>query len=105
VGLGISFIYPAISMLRQPDSWIGWIPSFLLGFSPLDPKLLLYTIALFDIALGVSFLTGFFLKIASLLGALHLLGILIFSGAGTYIIIFRDIGLLFASLALFFLKR
>ncbi|MFN7088626.1 MAG: DoxX family membrane protein [Candidatus Paceibacteria bacterium] len=105
IGLGISFIYPGVSMLRQPDSWIGWIPPFLIDLLQFDPKILLYFVAFFDVILGAAFLAGIFLKVTSLLGALHLLGILVFSGAASYIIIFRDIGLLFSSLALFFLTE
>ena len=56
--------------------------------------------AIGDLILGAWLFTGYFTGIAALLGALHLLGVLIVSGKHEFHEVYRDIGLLFAAVAL-----
>lgn len=62
-------------------------------------------VAIGDIAIGIWLVSGYFTGIAAGIAALHLLGVLIISGRHEFHEVYRDIGLLMASvaLALFFL--
>jgi len=55
-----------------------------------------------DIILGAWLLSGFFTAVAATLAAVHLLGVLIISGRHEFHEVYRDIGLLFAAVALVF---
>lgn len=58
--------------------------------------------AVADIILGTWLLTGIFTGVAAILAAIHLLGVLIISGKHEFHEVYRDIGLLFAAVALAF---
>jgi len=98
LGLGLVFLWIGVDMFRSPDAWIGFLPQNIpFGFSTESS---LQLIALFDVALGLLLLTGSFIKIVALVAALHLIGIIVVNGIDGVII--RDVGLLGASLSLFF---
>lgn len=96
-GLGWTFIYAAISQYLNPQNWIGFYPDFLLPLAQQDWFVILRSSgeALFGllIILGVY---PFYLATAAMLA---LFGIVIFN-LGQMDIVFRDIGLFFAALAL-----
>lgn len=98
LGLGVTFIWIGISILRAPTDWIGFVPANL-PFG-LTREVALQINGGFDVALGAMLILGIFLKIAALLAAVHLLAILLTQGIDAVLI--RDAGLLGAALALFF---
>ena len=102
VGLALSFLYPAFSSLLEPTNWIGFFPMFLRALIP-DPALL-YVFAGYEIVLGLWLLSGKKLFISSLISFATLAGVLVFN-LGALDLVFRDVGLSFAALALVFLRR
>lgn len=97
IGLAFVFLYAGISILTNPTSWIGFIPKFMEVF--VSGYTILYAHAFFDIVLGIWLLYWKKIFYASVLCSLNLLGIILFN-LGSLDIIFRDLGLLFSSLAL-----
>lgn len=99
-GLAFVFLYAGVAALINPLEWVGYLPSFLAMF--ITPTVAIKIIAVSEIILGVWLVGGFYRKIASALAALMLLGILLVN-LNEFIITFRDIGLLCAAVALFFM--
>lgn len=101
-GLAFVFFYAAISSLRDPDSWIGFIPTFLTGIFP--AHLMLTLISIYQLALAVWLFIGKKLIWSSALSTITLIGITVFN-FDLFIVTFRDVGLAMASLALFELAK
>lgn len=101
-GLAFVFFYAAIASLVNPDNWIGYFPSFLLGILP--DKLLLTAFSLYEIVLAALLFVGRKLAWASLFAAITLAGITVFN-LGVLDVVFRDVGLTLAALALYELVR
>lgn len=102
LGLGIVFLYFGINQLLNYSRWVSFLPNFLSNSSM--AAFIIYLNAIFDIFIGVCLIFGLFLKIVSILGFLHLLGITLFSLGLNSPSGIRDLGLAFSILALFFLK-
>jgi len=100
VGLGIVFLYFSFNQIFEPLRWVDLIPSF---FSKvIDPVILIYLNGFFDFIIGTFLFLGKFLRIVSIFGFFHLLGISLFSLGFTPSGI-RDFGLAMSLLSLFFL--
>lgn len=99
LGLAFVFIYAGVASLMHPFEWISFLPSFIGTFINLEVAL--KGIAVFEIILGVCLVSGKYRKVVSALAVLMLAGILL-ADHNQFIITFRDVGLLFAALALFF---
>jgi uncharacterized membrane protein YphA (DoxX/SURF4 family) len=100
IGLAIVFLYAAISSLRQPLLWEGYLPTFL----PKSLSLLMEArvLAIYEIALALWLLSGRYAKYAAALTALTFAGIIVVN-LNQLIVTFRDFGLLFAAVALYFI--
>lgn len=99
LGLAFTFAYAAIDAFREPNVWIGFVPSFSARF--IDPKLALDLLSLSQLVLVAALLFKLYVKIAALASIAFLLGLTIFNFA-SFLITFRDIGLALAAAALFY---
>ena len=97
VALAVPFLFAAIDATLQPEAWIGFIPLFLRNIIP--GALLLGAHALLDFTLAVWLLSGWRTKYAAIFSALNLATIIIVNITALEII-FRDVGLLLAAVAL-----
>jgi len=97
LGLGLVFFLIGLDQLSKPDNWLSWLPQFITQISP--PQTLILAIGIFNIIVGALLILGLFTKLASLLAGLHLLGIILTAGYSDITI--RDMGLLFAAIAIF----
>lgn len=102
LGLAFVFLYASVSSFLKPYDWVGYIPVWIKEI--IDGEILLKIHAIAEFILGVWLLSGKFIPLAAILSAASLLSIIIAS-FGAMDIIFRDIGLLFAALALLFLHK
>lgn len=102
VGLSITFLWIGILILKDPQGWSGYIQPWLLDLLPLTPSHIMISTALLDITIGALLLIDKLTWQASLVGALHLVIVLIASGINAITV--RDIGLLAGCLALFMAK-
>lgn len=98
-GLALVFLYAAISSLRHPLVWEGFLPNFLT--KDIAAAALLKIFAAYELLLVVWLASGKFMKYAGLLCAATLLGIVVMNPS-QLITTFRDAGLAFMGLALFF---
>lgn len=101
IGLAAVLVYASVSSLISPQDWIGYLPHILTSLIPGD--LLLRIFSGYETALAVWLLSGIYLRYAAGLAALTFSGIF-FSNLGLLVITFRDITMIFASLALMVMK-
>lgn len=92
VGLGITFIWIGILILKAPETWSGYVEPWAVGILPIPIAQALIGTAFFDIIIGFLFLVDWWLWFAGLMGAAHLATVLTVSGITDITI--RDIGLL-----------
>lgn len=97
VAISIPFLYAAIAAFLTPESWIGFLPSWIRIIMPLE--IALSAFSLYQIVLSLWLLSGKWLHYSSLLASATLLGITIFN-LGALDIVFRDVGLLLAAVSL-----
>ncbi len=100
VGLAFVLLYAAVSSLFNPQDWIGYFPHFLFSFLP--SQFLLTGFSAMQIILAVWLLSGWRLQRAALLSALMMAGITVFN-LNVFEVTFRDVGLFFMAVALWFL--
>jgi len=100
IGLAAVFLYAAVSMYRLPNDWTAYFPSFL--GNTISLVTLVKVVAVYELILAGWLASGKYLKFVGLLSALTFGGIIIFN-LHQLIVTFRDIGLLFMSLALIML--
>jgi hypothetical protein len=81
--------------------WIGYLPHFLVVH--VAANTLLHIFSAYETALAIWLLAGIFIRYAGLVAALTFSGIIL-ANIGVLAITFRDITMVFASLALIFLK-
>ena len=101
-GLAFIFFYAAISSLRSPDNWIGFLPHFVQVAFPGNLSLTVF--AALEIILAAWLFSGRKLVWSAGLASLALL-LVILANLDAMDLIFRDVGLLFAALALLELAR
>ncbi|HEU5122015.1 MAG TPA: DoxX family membrane protein [Candidatus Saccharimonadales bacterium] len=97
LGLSIVFIYAAVASTVSPSEWIGYLPAPLKATFPAEGLLMVFSV--YELILAVWLLSGVYVRYAALLTALTLTGIVV-SNFSLLSISFRDIGLIFAAIAL-----
>ena len=98
VGLAVTFLWIGVLILRQPEAWGGYLQPWAARLLPVPIPQALMGTAILDLAVGALLLLDALVWIAALVGALHLLIVLITSGITDITV--RDIGLLAAAVAL-----
>lgn len=97
ISLAFVFIYVAIAAFITPFNWIGFIPSFITN--KITRAFALQFHSLFNIILGMWLLSGWKTFYAAIVSCVALFGIIVFN-LGAFDIIFRDVAILFAAVAL-----
>jgi len=100
-GLALLFFYASISAFKNPNDWIGYLPMFIRNIAPHDPASILHFFSAFELLLALWLVSGIYVRIAALVTAVTLVGIVV-SNFSLFAITFRDMALIFAALALFF---
>lgn len=98
VGVAVTFIWIGVLIFKTPEAWGGYLQPWAAGLLPIPITQAMAGTAILDIAIGVMLLVDFFVWIAALIGAIHLIVVLTVSGITDITV--RDIGLLAAVLAL-----
>lgn len=96
-GLAFVFLYAGVMSMIQPLEWVGYFPPFLLQIFPQSLLLLSFSIA--EILLAVWLVWGKYARAAGWVAFVMLFGITV-ANAGIFDVVFRDVGLAFAALAL-----
>ncbi|HLA23637.1 MAG TPA: DoxX family membrane protein [Candidatus Nanoarchaeia archaeon] len=96
-GLAIVLFWFSVKQFLNPSAWTGLVPS---GISQIiDPVYIIYLNVNLEIILGTLLILGLFTRVASLVLLIHLIPIILSLGIDSPSAI-RDVGLLFAALAL-----
>lgn len=103
IGLAFIFIFAAISAFVNPQAWIGFIPELPFG-NFITQAYLLFAHDVINMALGLWLLSGKKVFWSASVAAVLLAGITIFNW-NAMLIVFRDIGLFFAAVALAVMSR
>ena len=100
LGLATVFFYVAIASTLNPTDWVGYLPAILTVFLPAETLLMAFSVV--ELALAVWLLSGVYVRFAAVASFVMLGGIVI-SNFALFDISFRDLGLMFAALALVFM--
>ncbi len=102
IGLAFVFLYAATASLQHPLVWAVYMPAFLT--KAIASTTLIKIVAVYELALVVWLLSGKYVRYCALLCALTLAGIVL-TNPSQLITTFRDVGLVFMALALFFVEK
>lgn len=97
ISVAFAFLYPPVSALQDPSSWIGYLPAFVRGWAP--ELVLLHSFGVVEVLLALWILSGWKIFYPALLTAAMLGGIVLFN-LGEFPILFRDLSIAAAALAL-----
>ena len=98
IGLAITFFWIGILIWRNPAEWAIFIQPWAAQLIPSSVVFAMQQTAVLDMAIGLLFLVNPLVWLAALLGAFHLVVVLITTGISEITI--RDVGLLSATIAL-----
>ncbi|MDP2630367.1 MAG: hypothetical protein Q8P56_03075 [Candidatus Uhrbacteria bacterium] len=96
-GLAVVFLYATVDATLNPTSWIGFMPQWVRAVVP--GEILLGAFSLFEAILALWLFSGQKMFLASCVSSITLF-IIIILNIGALDIIFRDVAILFMSLAL-----
>ena len=99
VGLAIVFLYFGFSQIQSPDNWIGYLPEFFTTLDNITPNNIVMFNGFLELTLGIYLLIGLYVRFASAILGLHLIGIVFSVGLSPVGI--RDFGLTIATLVIF----
>lgn len=102
LAVAFAFIYAGISGFINPDAWIGYFPAWTKGF--VSDAILINVWGIIELAIGFWILFGKKILIPSIIATLALAGIVVFNW-NQMDVIFRDVSIALASLALVFIER
>ena len=97
IGIAIAFLYAAIAAFLEPSSWVGFLPAWIDGIVPRGTLLSIFSI--YEILLALWLLTGKMPFRAAAVSSATMFAIIVFN-IGSLDILFRDVPILFAALAL-----
>lgn len=103
VALAFAFLYAAYGFWQNPNDWIGYIPAFVKNIG-LSQDVLLMLIAGFHLIIALWILSGWRIFLSSLTAAVFL-GLVVYLNQNQLDVLFRDISLAIAALALTFSSR
>ena len=98
VGVAFAFLYPPLSALSNPDSWIGYFPQFL-AYAGIPSEVLLHGFGIIEVIIALWLLSGWRIIWPAVLATLMLVGIVIFNLA-QFEVLFRDVSIAAAAVAL-----
>jgi len=102
LGVAFAFLFPPVNALIDPYSWVGYFPSFVRDLGP--EMLLLHVFGIAEVAIGLWILSGKRIFYPSLAAAGILL-VIVVTNLGDFQVLFRDIPIALAALALAVLNR
>jgi hypothetical protein len=95
--VAFAFLYPPLNALTTPYNWIGYFPAFTRGF--VDEMVLLHAFGALEVVLALWILSGWRIFYPSVAAALAL-GAIVALNLSEFPVLFRDIPIAFAAVAL-----
>ncbi|KND47010.1 MAG: hypothetical protein AB199_01085 [Parcubacteria bacterium C7867-004] len=100
----ISFLYPPISALTDPYSWIGYFPAFITGLVGTHWLTLLHVFGAIEVAIALWILLGKRVLVPATIAGVMLLAIVAFN-IPQFPVLFRDISIALAAFVLAWMHR
>lgn len=100
IGLAITFLWVGVLIFKQPGAWGGYLQPWAAGLLPVPIEQAMIGTAILDIVIGFLLLIDSFVWLAALVGAIHLVIVLIVSGITDITV--RDIAVLAGAIALLY---
>jgi uncharacterized membrane protein YphA (DoxX/SURF4 family) len=97
IGVAFAFLYPPLNAVLDPNSWIGYFPSFMRGIVP--DEVLLHSFGAIEVIIALWILSGWKVFYPAVIAGLMLLGIVAFN-IPQFPIVFRDLSIAAMALAL-----
>jgi len=97
IGVAFAFLYPPFNAISNPDSWIGYFPSFIQGIAP--DAVLLHSFGVVEALIALWILSGRKIFLPSLGAGIILVTIVSFN-LNNFEILFRDISIAMMAFAL-----
>lgn len=104
IAVAISFLYPPLSALVDPYSWIGYFPQFLMELVGTNQMLMLHAFGVAEVILALWILFGKRVFIPSVIAAVMLFAIVLLNW-NQMEVLFRDISIALAAVALALMHR
>ncbi len=98
IGLAITFLWIGVLIFKQPEAWGGYLQPWATDLLPIPIAQAMIGTAILDIMIGAMLLFNAFVWPVALVGAIHLVSVLVVSGITEITV--RDIGILAATVAL-----
>ena len=102
IGVAFAFAYAAIAGFINPTAWVGFFPPFLKELAPANVVVGVWGVLEMLLALALLFVQRVF--VPATIAAVLLLGITVFN-VGAFDIVFRDVSIALAAIALALLSR
>ncbi len=102
LGVAFAFLYPPINAFIDPYAWVGYFPSFVRDLGP--EMVLLHIFGAIEIVIGLWILSGKRLFYPSLVAS-GMLALIVILNLGDFQVLFRDVPIALAALALAVLNR
>jgi len=99
VATAITFLWIGVLIFKEPQFWGGFLQPWAAGILPIPIEQAMIGTAILDIVVGFLLLIDAYVWVGGVIGSFHLIIVLIVSGINGITV--RDIGLLGATLALF----
>jgi len=99
IGISLVFLWFGLNQIFDSESWTSYVPQFMDKFG-IPPEIVILLNGILETAFGLLLLFGIFTRVASLILAIHLFFITLTLGYNEIAV--RDLGLTFATLAVFF---
>lgn len=96
-GLAFAFLYPPLDAIVDPNSWIGYLPSFVRGYAP--DIVVLHAFGIFEIMIAFWILSGKRIAIPSFI-ACGVLIVIVLLNLSSFEVVFRDLSIASIALAL-----
>ncbi len=97
IGVAFAFLYPPVSALSSPESWIGYFPSFLFGY--VSDEILLHAFGVVEVIIALWILSGKYIFWPSIAACAMLVGIVAFN-IPNFEVLFRDLSIAAAAASL-----
>lgn len=102
VGLAFTYIYASIDAFRKPDLWLSFLPEFMLKLAPFPDITVLHLLSVVQLVIAAFLIFKILLPYTAIVSALFLTGIIV-TDLDAFLITFRDVPLVLASIAIILL--
>jgi uncharacterized membrane protein YphA (DoxX/SURF4 family) len=100
IGLSFIFLWFGFQQLTDANSWIGYLPEFVIKYSPISPATFIHFNGAFELVFAMALMCGICTRLSALLLGLHLAHITALMGINPVGV--RDFGIVMGVLGVFF---